>query len=155
MLLPALAKAKDRAQSISCVNHMKQIGLAFQVWAGDHDDSFSFNLSRQKGGTLELCDRDAEGFDRNAYQHLKVMADELSTPKILVCPEDKVAAVAAGFSQLSAGNVSYKFRSGKQVSENNPLEVLAICPIHGHVLTVDGAVKRGFEEHGSHAHAHP
>ena len=36
MLLPALAKAKARAQRINCTNNMKQIGVAFKTWALGH-----------------------------------------------------------------------------------------------------------------------
>jgi prepilin-type processing-associated H-X9-DG protein len=39
MLLPALAKAKARAQSIKCVNNTKQIGLAFVMYASDNNDT--------------------------------------------------------------------------------------------------------------------
>jgi prepilin-type N-terminal cleavage/methylation domain-containing protein/prepilin-type processing-associated H-X9-DG protein len=40
MLLPALAKAKDRALAISCLNNTKQIGLAIHMYAGDNQDYF-------------------------------------------------------------------------------------------------------------------
>ena len=35
MLLPALNKARDKAQAISCVNNMKQAGLAMLLYAND------------------------------------------------------------------------------------------------------------------------
>jgi prepilin-type N-terminal cleavage/methylation domain-containing protein/prepilin-type processing-associated H-X9-DG protein len=38
MLLPALAKAKAKAQSISCLNSQKQWGLALQITATDNND---------------------------------------------------------------------------------------------------------------------
>lgn len=38
MLLPALAKAKIRAQGISCVNNMKQLQLASILYSGDNDE---------------------------------------------------------------------------------------------------------------------
>ena len=38
MLLPALAKAKQRAQSISCLNNTKQIMLAWRMYAEDNTD---------------------------------------------------------------------------------------------------------------------
>lgn len=39
MLLPALSKAKTKALAISCVNNMKQIGLANTMYLGDHNDT--------------------------------------------------------------------------------------------------------------------
>jgi prepilin-type N-terminal cleavage/methylation domain-containing protein/prepilin-type processing-associated H-X9-DG protein len=40
MLLPALAKAKAKAQSIKCISNQKQIGLAFKLYADDARDFY-------------------------------------------------------------------------------------------------------------------
>ena len=37
MLLPAFAKAKEKAKAISCLNNLKQISLAAQMFADDHN----------------------------------------------------------------------------------------------------------------------
>ncbi len=39
MLLPALASAKQKAQSIVCLNNMKQWGLAFKIYCDDNKDT--------------------------------------------------------------------------------------------------------------------
>jgi type II secretory pathway pseudopilin PulG len=38
MLLPALSKAKDKAQNIIDVNNVKQIMLAMTIYSGDNND---------------------------------------------------------------------------------------------------------------------
>jgi hypothetical protein len=40
LLLPALAKAKSKAQMINCVNNVKQINLALRMYASDNKDQF-------------------------------------------------------------------------------------------------------------------
>src|SRR3954464_2083031 len=37
MLLPALAKAKERGQRIACLNNMKQLGYGTAMFAGDYN----------------------------------------------------------------------------------------------------------------------
>jgi hypothetical protein len=44
MLLPALSKAKAKANRISSVNNLKNIGLAARIYATDHDGRFPKNL---------------------------------------------------------------------------------------------------------------
>ena len=40
LLLPALARAKQKGQQAVCLSNLKQIGLAFEMYLGDHDDRF-------------------------------------------------------------------------------------------------------------------
>lgn len=39
MLLPALSKARDSARKATCMNNLKQIGLALNTYAGGYDDA--------------------------------------------------------------------------------------------------------------------
>ncbi|MGH7870464.1 MAG: type II secretion system protein [Candidatus Dormibacteraceae bacterium] len=47
MLLPALSKAKQRAQMIHCLSNMHQIGLGMQMYLNDYNDTFPPENSAQ------------------------------------------------------------------------------------------------------------
>jgi len=82
LLLPALATARKRGQLIYCNNQLKQIGLGFRIWEGDHTNLYPMSISTNLGGTLEYMASGA------TFRHFQVMSNELATPYILVCPAD-------------------------------------------------------------------
>src|SRR5438309_6335908 len=43
MLLPTLAKAKTKAQGIQCLSNLKQLNLAWHLYAGDYQDNLVYN----------------------------------------------------------------------------------------------------------------
>jgi prepilin-type N-terminal cleavage/methylation domain-containing protein/prepilin-type processing-associated H-X9-DG protein len=53
MLLPALAKAKTKAQGIKCLNNTKQLMLAWQMYSLDNDDRLINSF--HGGGTLAFA----------------------------------------------------------------------------------------------------
>jgi len=100
MLLPALARAKGKSKRIQCVNNLKQSGLAFRIWEGDNNDKLPMDVPMAKGGTKEF------NTGADTFRHFQVMSNELSTPKILICPAD-TRIVANNFARLKNQNVSY------------------------------------------------
>ena len=102
LLLPALAAAKRKSSRIGCMGNIKQIGIAFRLWEGDNGDKYPMAVSVTNGGAMELA---ATG---NVAVCFQVMSNELSTPKILLCPEDTHRTYATNFSTgFSSANISY------------------------------------------------
>lgn len=110
----AMAKAKERAQEIQCVNNLKQLGLSVKTWALDNQDTYP--------------------------QHVLQMTNEMSTPKILICPADTAHQVAADWSSWTTANMSYEYLGG---ADTEPQRVMFRCPIHGSITLCDGSVQRG------------
>ncbi len=61
MLLPALAKAKESANQTSCLNNVRQIGLAYMSFLSDHDDRFPAYVTERTApsGTADTPDERA------------------------------------------------------------------------------------------------
>lgn len=107
LLLPALARAKQNALRIACVNNQKQCALAFRLWGGDNGDRYPMAVSSSQGGASEFVYRTSSGPNLVAPtpnqtatapgtgRVFQCMSNELSTPKIVICPADSFHTTAA------------------------------------------------------------
>lgn len=113
ILLPSTNHPKSTARRSQCLQNLKQIGLAYYVWADDHNGKFPMQVSVTNGGTMDLNN------GRNAWLNFLVMSNYLNTPKLLVCPQDKEHQPPANeFSWQLAGYVSYFV--GLDAATNHP-----------------------------------
>ena len=120
LLLPALGKAKGKAQEINCVSNMKQIGLAARIWSGDHNDFVPPDFLS--------------------------MSNEIVSTKILFCNSDRnhTRQTVSDWTTITPANISYVFVApGIKEDATTASKVVFRCPIHGHVGLGDGSVLRG------------
>ncbi len=122
MLLPALAKAKARAQRINCVNNLKNIGLSFRIFSTDNGGAFPWAIDINSGGVSLV---DATTSQSNFLIYCSI-SNELSTPKIVVCPSDSDRTTSTNFGGImkNANNKNISYFVGLDASEENPQTVL-------------------------------
>ena len=123
-----------------CKWNLKQIAVAFRIWSEDNGGQYPFNVSTNQGGTREYRQLRSDGFDGGGAFHLRAMSNELGTQKVLICRSDQLKEPAIDFQHLEPDNITYQIHSGINVNTNHPGQILAVCPIHGHTLTLDGTV---------------
>jgi prepilin-type N-terminal cleavage/methylation domain-containing protein/prepilin-type processing-associated H-X9-DG protein len=122
LLLPSLSKAQMRGKRVQCVNNLKQIGLAFQTYAHDHNDKYPMQVSTNSGGTMEFvtaAERPSGSF-YFAFRHFQSISNELLDPRLLICPADTRSA-AATFAALQNENVSYFVAPLAQAGESDSI----------------------------------
>jgi prepilin-type N-terminal cleavage/methylation domain-containing protein len=99
LLLPALAKAKARAQRINCVSNLKQVGLGFRMWSNDHAERFPWQVNSSDGGV-----KDWAGGNYAAWDCYRAASNEMNSPKVLNCPSDSDKSRSTLFVGVSAPN---------------------------------------------------
>lgn len=117
VLLPALSKARGKAQQVSCVNNLKQIALAMFMYADDHEDQFPAQADWEKN-----------------------LKDYIGNEKVLICPAvNKRIYIYAldGTKQDALEEPSRTILVYEDPREIGHGKKIAVAFADGHVETVD------------------
>jgi len=115
----SLGNAQRRAQRISCMNNLKQVGLSMRLFSNEHDSRFPWMISTNAGGSLEFSN------SSKTFLHFLAASNELVTPRVLTCPLDSKRARASVFSELSNTNLSYFLSFDAKLETNASPSILS------------------------------
>ncbi len=111
MLLPALAKAKDRAKATQCLNNAKQLGVATALYTGDNREEYPCGVDVKNDATF---------LDTTAWHIMLLLQMGGSTntgSKIFACPSDTKAAPSGYIAwQMDYRATEYMFRSINKIA---------------------------------------
>ncbi len=85
MLMPALGKAKEKANQIDCTNQLKQIGLALNMFANDHRGNYPNPLKDVDGSERDNVGHNSKGF-------VRLLEDKyLDSTAVLICRSSRMS----------------------------------------------------------------
>lgn len=131
LILPLFARAKVQHAVISCSSNLKQVGLAFRMWAYDNGKKFPMELLSVAGGTRETL-------FQGPLASFNIISNELNNPKPLTCRHDEDRTRVTVWSQLTPKNLSYFL--GADATETNPYSILS----GDRNLMISGKPAKGF-----------
>jgi prepilin-type N-terminal cleavage/methylation domain-containing protein/prepilin-type processing-associated H-X9-DG protein len=105
MLLPALSKAKEKGQSVKCINNLHQMGIAARIYADDHDGKHCFTFQVRGANVL-----------RRAW--FNFLQPYQQTTNLMLCPnktkkfKELVALYPSESGEKSISNYAANFAMG-------------------------------------------
>jgi len=94
MLLPALAKAKAKGQSVACLNNLKQLQVGWRIYTDDHDDTMPGDIQNPVGNMSEslpgswVVGNTQTDINASNIQN-GVLFAYIPNPRVFRCPADK------------------------------------------------------------------
>ena len=134
---PAFSRGQGRARRIQCANNLKQVGLAYEVWALGNGGLLPMQVGDGANAPPNLAQlMQANPMPVYTYQVFGVMSNELGSPKVLVCPADD-SPVHTNFLMVQDGtnnqpfagqttlcNLNLSYFVGRGANEETPQSVL-------------------------------
>ncbi len=140
LLLPALRSARATARSIACASNMRQLGIAFNMYAGDYNGRIITYWEANPPTWNAAENRDWVGrlmpfFDGDFHPGAGINIPRRGANQTLYCPEDQRTRRG---SYAIPGNVADTFNVGSQgrmvmglYNVLQPSEIVLLTEVHG------------------------
>lgn len=122
LLLPALNKAKIKAQAISCLNNTKQLTLAWKMYALDNEDKLVYNKTVETTdlgnwvGNVMSWGNDSQNTDPDLITRAALGPYAGKNVGIFKCPADKEVSLAGPRTRSYSMNAFVGNTGGSPVS---------------------------------------
>ena len=130
LLLPALAKAKEKANAIHCLNNQRQFGLSTLMYVDDNEGRFPAGIEVNDVSKIFH----AQSYVAQLIPYLKLDTNTISfdaPPRVFLCASDKLAInnTKCAFNYRANMHVFRKPAVGpplKQSSVRNPARIMVL-----------------------------
>ena len=120
MLLPALNQAREKAKRSNCMSNLKQVGLAFQMYGGDHESmlpssaqelyDMAKNTTYGLNDKLFLCPSDAHN-KMNVMDNITLNADNSVRASYTFVNEGRMDQVDINYKRNRKGDNSAELKT--------------------------------------------
>lgn len=116
---------KAKAVRIKCSSNLKQMALAFKMYAGDHNELFPWETMEGKAPRTQ---------NQQVWQYMLTVSNELGSTKLLMCPGDitrqpnsanDFSAGPYGLANPAKQDAAISYFLGLSASSNRPNAILA------------------------------
>ena len=148
MLMPALSKAKEKANQADCTNNMKQISTTLMMYSNDFKNMFTVGID--KNGKYNESKPEETLHNSQGLANL-YYCDYIKSPKTLICRSTKHTAASAGNDawKTIAENTDSKDGKGTSDKYNSYLYNGGLCTTE--VTSEHGIARdKGYDDKGNH-----
>ena len=117
LILPSIVKQRHGGDRYICTNNLREVGLAFRMW-GDDNGVYPMRCRTNN------FDGPSYAMQQKMYLYFQVMSNELSDPRIVVCPQDAKRAPGTNFT-TDFDNSRVGYFVGLDADETAPTTFLA------------------------------